>query len=119
MLRHGVGTSSIDDAVAVSEEALGIIRQRGTVLFEQALFRVGERIARSGSIDKPEDVQWLDLLETREALTAGLDKRQVVAARRADAAHQMTTSGPEAVGPALPPDAPRMYMLRDILDLID
>jgi len=119
MLQRGIGDSSIDEARAVAEEALGTVRERGGSLLDGALLRVGERLVRSGCIERPEEVQWLDLQETREALTSRLDRRQLVATRQAEEARQVPTSGPEQVGPALPPDAPRMYMLRDILDLID
>jgi hypothetical protein len=118
MLQHGIGGSSIDEAMAVSEEALALIGLRGGELIDAALHRVGERLARDGRLADPADIQWLDQLEVRDALVGGQPGAEVAATRKAQAASTSSVSGPDSVGPALPSNAPRMYLLREIITLI-
>lgn len=118
LLEQGVGETPADEAMAVVHEALTLVRDRGTEILDRALLRVGERLVLAGSLVAPEDVHWLDYEQVREALGRGGMQHQTVAAAQNQAARATGASVPETIGPALPPDAPRMYLIREILALL-
>src|SRR5687767_7329549 len=105
-----------DDAAAVIGAARDAVVLRGGSELDSAIQRVGERLVKRGLVDSPDDVYWLELDEVSSALDKGGDQRTMAAARRAgwDPARPV----PDTRGPTLPPDAPRMYLLREILDLL-
>jgi len=116
MLQAGLGPGDAGEARAVCIEARALIHDRGTPLVRAALERVGARLARAGCIDRPEDVDLLEYPEVMSALETGADARPIVNQRKAAASHA-GAPGPDDLGPDLPPDAPRMYLLRDVLAL--
>jgi hypothetical protein len=118
MLRARGGDFPQDDAVAVLADARALVVQRGAAELEAAIRRVGERLVRSGCIATPDDVYWLDIDEAQAALARGGDQRSLVESHRAEAANRPETAAPEMIGPPLPTDAPRMYLLGEILALI-
>jgi hypothetical protein len=118
MLRARGGDFPFDDATAVLSDARALVVQRGAAALEAAIQRVGERLVRSNRLATPEDIYWLDIDEAVAVLERGGDQRSLVEARRTGAAQRPVAAAPETIGPPLPPDAPRMYLLREILALI-
>jgi hypothetical protein len=106
-------------ALSLTRQALERVADRGRALVTLALTRVGERLVKANVIDKADDVFWLEWQEVRELLQAGEDRRVLVAARQAEAARLSQREAPETIGPKLPPDAPRMYLIPEILELLD
>jgi hypothetical protein len=90
---------------------------RGGATFGAALDRTGALLARAGCIDAPEDIAWLEYAEVRVALGHGGAYQATLSARRSEA-NLAKEVGPARVGPPLPPDAPRMYLVREVFDLI-
>jgi hypothetical protein len=118
MLEHGDSEPISEDAWAVVDEALVLIRDRGTELLTGALNRVGQQLVQVGAIDRPHDVHWLEYQEVRDALRDGRDFRRLVAERSNRFAPSDAREGPATIGPSLPPDAPRMHLLREVLALV-
>ncbi len=107
-----------DDARVAVDEALGLIRDRGAELLNGALERVGQALVELGTIDQATDVHWLEYQEVRDALRDGRRLTHRVAERRASFAQPSGRAGPATIGPPLAPDAPRMYLLREVLAII-
>ena len=118
LLKHGVGETPPEEAEAVVAEALGLIQEQGAVALERALLHVGERLVESGAIDVPANVYWLDYDAVRRTLGTVTSQQDAVQAAKALAARSPGLSGPDTVGFALPSDAPRMYLIREILAVI-
>lgn len=106
-----------EDAAAVTKEALGAVEEGKTILLS-ALREVGGRLTEGAFIRKPEDIFWLQWMEARNTLENGGNREAIVAKRKAEAAHLGRSNPPSTLGPPLPPDAPRMYLIREILDLL-
>jgi hypothetical protein len=70
-------------------------------------------------IDQAEDVFWLEWLEAREFLQSAAGRRPLVAQRKREIGENISVMMPDTLGPALPADAPRMYLLREVLQLLD
>ena len=98
---------------------LALVGRQGGELIAAALMGVGQRLVRNNSIERAEDVFWLEWLEVRESLRSPTDRRVLVAERKREAVSDLQVAVPEVMGPALAPDAPRMYMLKEVLQLLD
>lgn len=114
---QGYGETPRDEAIAVAEEARELLR-RGGAIFGAALDRTGRLLARAGCIEAPGDIAWLEYAEVRAALEQGGAYQETVATRRSQAGNVATEPGPARIGPRLPTDAPCMYLVREVLDLI-
>jgi hypothetical protein len=111
MQREGGGPPS-EEATAVLEDARRLVRNRGgTGLLRAALRRVGDQLVRTGGLMHREDVWWLDLREVRDALAGQKDCRLIVFERQ-NPLRTRRAARAETIGPPLPPDAPRLYLLR-------
>lgn len=117
MMQRESAAPPSEEATAVLEEARRLVRTRGTRLVRAALVRVGQRLAEAGRIEAPEEVWWLDLREVREALVEQKEYRATVAERRHRAARPRRVRE-ATIGPPLPSDAPRMYLLKEVLALL-
>lgn len=106
-----------DDGVAVTREALGIVG-RGREVLRSALQEVGLRLTGGGSIQNPDDIFWLEWMEVRDTLRHGGSRRDIVVKRREEASRPGRADAPPIIGPPLPADAPRMYLIREILHLL-
>jgi pyruvate,water dikinase len=104
--------------------------QTGTVLTEEhgfwidfrsmhqvrrVLMECGRRLAQAGVIEQPGDVFYLNLDELRDAIRMrpGDDRREIVAARKAEMEHFRTITPPPVLGtqpPGPPPDNPMTRM---------
>ena len=118
MLQTGVGETPMAEALAVVQEMRDLVVGRGTAELRAAVGRVADRLVAKGCIAAPDDIDWLDLGEVREALQHGGDRRALVAERQAVAAAPAATDAPPTIGPPLLPDAPHMYLVREVLALI-
>lgn len=118
MVQHSYGGALPQDAAAVVRDALGLVADRGATLFQAGISRVAERLVQAGSIDATDDIYWLEWQELREALERAGMWQPLVADRKADAPRLAPAGAPSMMGPALPPDAPRMYLLPEILALL-
>jgi hypothetical protein len=118
MLQAGIGDTPLEDAMAVVQEVRDLVVDQGTAIFDAAIEQVAARLVQAGSIDRPDDVVWLEYGEVRDALEHGSSRQAMVAARQAEAAHAGSNGGPATIGPTLPADAPRMYLLREVLALL-
>ena len=67
------------------------------------------------------DPSWLEWLwlEARELLRSPADRRALAAQRKLEIGEHVSVMMPDTLGPALPADAPRMYLLREVLQLLD
>jgi hypothetical protein len=112
---HEIGALAGD----LTGQALDLVADRGKGLIDLALNRVGERLVKATVIEKAEDVFWLEWMEICELLQTPKDQRARVAERKNQAARDTDAPAPAIIGPSLPPDAPRMYLLGEILQLLD
>lgn len=106
-----------ETAAAVTKEALGAVEHGKTILLS-ALREVGGRLTEGVSIKKPEDIFWLQWMEVRHTLENGGDVEAIVVKRKAESAQLGRSTLPSNLGPLLPPDAPRMYLIREVFDLL-
>jgi hypothetical protein len=112
---RGIGAVAGD----LTRQALDLVADRGKGWMHRALNRVGERLVKANVIEKAEDVFWLEWMEICELLRTSQDQRARVAERKNQAARDAGAPAPAILGPSLPPDAPRMYLLGEILQLLD
>jgi hypothetical protein len=105
-----------EDAAAVTKEALGAV-ERGKTILLSALQEVGGRLTGSGLLKEAEDIYWLQWMEVRNTLENGGNCEAIVAKRKVEAAQLGQSSPPSTLGPPLPDEAPRMYLIREIFDL--
>jgi hypothetical protein len=103
----------------LTRQALGLVADRGKTLIRSAAARIGECLVAADVIDKAEEVFWLEWPEILELLQSRQDRRALVVERQAQAASAPDSPSPAILGPSLPPDAPRMYLIGEILKLLD
>ena len=103
----------------LSRQALDLVADRGKALIRSAAARMGEYLVAADVIEKADEVFWLEWTEILELLRSGKDRRALVAERRVQAARYADAPAPAILGPSLPPDAPRMYLIGEILKLLD
>jgi hypothetical protein len=106
----------LEDGTAVLHEGLGLVREEGRTLLDAVVDRVAQQLVQVHRLDAPQDAWWLDWEELRAASREGGDWKARVAGRKAAAAPAPPPA--DLVGPDLPPDAPRMYLVREVLDLL-
>ena len=118
----GRGEVSEEDAPAVRavvQVARDAVAVRGGELMTAALERVGAHMVDAGSLKAPADLYWLHWDEARDALAQGTDCRSAVAERRRASARLADEGSLEPfIGPELPADAPRMFLVRETMALI-
>ena len=121
MLHEGI-VASPSDAVVKAETALGealeVVKARGSTHIYQVLGDVGKRLASNGSIEKAEDIFWLEWREVQKTWKGGNDRVALVAMRKAENETLLRGDVPEQIGPELPVTAPRLYLLREVLGIL-
>ena len=119
--RLGQGEAAEEDAPevrAIAQTAHDAVAVRGGDLMTAALERIGAQMVDAGSIDGPADVAWLEWGQVRDAIEQGTDCRGAVAERkRASAAPADQDAPAPFIGPELPADAPRMFLIRETMAL--
>ena len=113
------GAAIVETAQQLTREAVASVAERGGELVALALMKAGQRLADAHAIDQPEDVFWLEWTEVRELLRSAEDRRTLIAQRQKAAGQDYSVTMPQAIGPVLPADAPRMYLLPEVLRLLD
>ena len=113
------GAPIVESAGKLTKEALELVAQSGGELVANVLKNVGQRLVEDNVIDQAEDVFWLDWLEAREFLQSAAGRRPLVAQRKREIGENISVMMPDTLGPALPADAPRMYLLKEVLQLLD
>lgn len=103
------------DSQDVVHNAVEIVGDMGGALVRAALPQLGQRLSANGSIDLPGDVFWLEINEVRQGLRGG--RQQDIVAQRKDAEQRFwpEAEAPAVVGPSLPADAPRMFLVPEVL----
>ncbi len=103
---------------AVVQAARDAVAGRGGELMTAALERIGAYMVSAGSIDAPADLHWLEWGDVRDAIEQGTDCRGAVAeGKRASAAPADRGTLAPFIGPDLPADAPRMFLVRETMAL--
>jgi len=106
-------------AADLSRQTLALVADRGRASIDLAMTRIGERLVEANVIDKVGEVFWLAWAEILQSLESSSDRRAPVAERALQAAREVNLAAPEMIGPPLPQDAPRMYLLGEILQMLD
>ncbi len=106
-----------EEATAVTKEALGAVEHGQTILLS-ALQEVGGRLTGSGPLKEAKDIFWLQWMEVRNTLDNGGNLETIVEKRKSEAAHLGQSSPPSSLGPPLADEAPRMYLIREVFDLL-
>lgn len=107
-----------EDGEAVLREALALVRAQGAALLDSVVARVAQRLVEMGRLATPEEARWLEWPEMRQALAGAGDWRARAMERSATAALAVPGPSPETIGPPLAPEAPRMYLLREVVELL-
>jgi hypothetical protein len=119
LLKGGVGQGRLDEALQAIDEMQELVIRDGTKVFNGAIDRVGERLARTGCIDAESDVLWLDYDEVSQALETGSARYQEqVAQRKKLASPADNRRGPDLVGVPLVREDRRLFLLPQIFDLL-
>jgi len=103
-------------AADVVRDTLAVVQRDGSAAFSGACERLGIRLAQASIVNHPQDVAWIEWDEVRQALREGVALQSLVEARQAEAAARPKVL-PPTIGPELGDDAPRMYLVREILAL--
>jgi hypothetical protein len=99
--------------------ALEMVRNRGKALLNLALAGAGERLARDRVIESAADIHWLEWGEVCDLLESPDDRIARVAQRKYVSERDAALMPVPTFGPNLPTDAPRMYLIPEILRLLD
>jgi hypothetical protein len=113
------GAPIVETAGKLTKDALQWVAQGGGELVAAVLRNVGQRLVEDNVIDQAEDVFWLEWLDVRELLQSAADRRPLVAQRKREIGENISVMMPDTLGPALPADAPRTYLLKEVLQLLD
>ena len=122
LLRQNPGGSDSDIGVLAENlvrSALAMVRERGKALVNRALAGAAERLARDSVIESPADVHWLEWGEVCDLLQSPVDHGGLVAQRKSESERDAAEVAAASLGPWLPPDAPRMYLIPEILRSLD
>lgn len=103
----------------LTRQALELVAVQGKALIDSALARAGQCLVKADVIDRADDVYDLEWKEVIALLKKPQSRRALIAERRVQAARDAKAPAPENLGPASAPGAARMYLLREILDLLD
>jgi hypothetical protein len=121
LLRQNAGELGSDIGVLAENLprlALAMVAESGKALISCALARAGERLAQAGAIENGADVFWLEWGEVCDLLQSPVDHRGIVAQRKL-ASERDAAEVAASLGPRLPPDAPRMFLIPEILRSLD
>jgi hypothetical protein len=112
--REGKADAATADVV---REALALADE-GEGLFDMALLRSATTLVSNGSLAAADDAYWLEWSELCDAIEQGKRVELPIEQRRAHGLRAARRGPSPVVGPALPPDAPRMFLVREILALV-
>jgi hypothetical protein len=113
------GVAVVETATRLTGAALALVAGQGGELIAGALVSIGQRLTDAGVIARAEDIYWLEWQEVTGLLIAAEDRCALVAERKRHSGLNLSVTMPDGMGPDLPSDAPRMYLLADILRMLD
>jgi hypothetical protein len=113
------GVAVVETAKRLGGAALALVAEQGGELITTALTRIGQRLTDAGVIARAEDIFWLEWQEVTGLLLVAADRCALVAERKRHSGLDFNVTMPDSVGPDLPAGAPRMYLLADILRMLD
>ena len=113
------GLAVVESAKRLTGAALALVAEQGGDLITGALVSTGQRLTAAGGIDRAEDIFWLEWGEVTGLLQVAEDRRTLVVERKCDSGLNFSVTMPDGMGPDLPADAPRMYLMADILRMLD
>lgn len=122
LLRQNAGELGSDIGVLAENLprlALAMVAESGKALISCALARAGERLAQVGAIENGANVFWLEWGEVCDLLQSPVDHRGIVAQRKLASERDAAEVAAASLGPRLPPDAPRMFLIPEILRSLD
>jgi hypothetical protein len=114
-----LGQDISDLGTELTRQAIELVAVQGKALLDSALARAGECLVRADAIDRADDVHYLEWKEVIASLKEPQNRRALVAERRLHVARDAKAPAPENCGPALAPGAPRMYLIHEILQLLE
>lgn len=113
------GGEAAREVSATVQEARRAVWERGADVLDKALRRVGAMLLELHVIETADDVHWLEWGELRRALEHPESREDLVDERKRAAAPAADDGDPPPViGPDLPADEPRMYLVQETLALI-
>jgi hypothetical protein len=113
------GQDISDLGTELTRQALELVAVKGKTLLDSTLTRAGECLVGADAIDRADDVRYLEWKEVIASLKEPQNRRALVAERRLQAARDAKAPAPENWGPALAPGAPRMYLIHEILQVLE
>jgi hypothetical protein len=113
------GVAVVETATRLTGAALALVAGQGGELIAGALVSIGQRLTDAGVIARAEDIYWLEWQEVTGLLLVVEDRCALVAERKRHSGLNFDVTMPDSMGPDLPADAPRMYLLADILRRLD
>ena len=121
LLRQNAGALGSDIVLAekLTRLVLAMVAESGKESISRALARAGERLAQAGAIENGADVFWLEWGEVCDQLQSPVDRRGLVAQRKLASERDAAEVAAASLGPRLPPDAPRTYLIPEILRSLD
>jgi hypothetical protein len=118
LLQGGVGQGKLDEALQAIDEMRQVVIRDGAQVFDEAVERIGQHLARSGCFDAADDVLWLYFDEVSQALEMGDARHQDTVARRRQLAADKG-QGPDVVGQPLIREDRRLFLLPEIFELLE
>lgn len=120
LLKVGIGEAPAAEAQEAVEGVREAVVRQGTAVFNAAIERLGQALARGGYLDAPEDILWLEFDEVSTALESGEGAHQETATKRKSlAAATGHREGPASFGPPLDNNDRRLYLLPEVFDLLE
>ena len=122
LVQHHVdefGQDICDLGKELTRQALELVAVQGKALIFSVMTRAGECLVGTDVIDRADDVYYLEWKEVIALLKEHQNRRALVTERRVQAARDVELPAPENLGPALASGAPRMYLISEILELLD
>jgi hypothetical protein len=122
LLQRSAGELGRDNGILAGNlvrATLAMVRERGKALVNRALAGAGERLARDSVIESPADVHWLEWGEVCDLLHSPGDRNALIVQRKLASEREAALMPAATLGPKLSPDAPRMYLIPEVLRLLD
>lgn len=117
--RYEFGQNIAELGKELTRQALDRVAVRGKALIFLAVMRAGECLVEADAVDQADDIFYLEWKELIALLKLPQNRRALIAERRAEAARNAELRVPDHLGPALEPGASRMYLISEVLELLD
>lgn len=119
LLNVGIGEAPAAEAQEAVEGVREVVVRQGTEVFNAAIERLGQELVRSGYLDAPEEILWLEFDEVSAAAEKGQGAyRETAKERKSHAAATGQGEGPASIGPPLDHNDRRLFLLPEVFDLL-